>query len=659
MRPSQILRPRRDSLRRPTLLAAAVVLAGCSNVPYPMAKERSKTRIVAGSNILSFDPSVSFNAGDGPLIALVYPSFYRYKWLERDPYELETNLGAAMPTVEKLTPARKGDAVERRTYRLRKDLRFQDDACFPGGKGRNIVAADVVYSFKRMVDPTTQCPMAPNLADKVVGWEADAKRFETQKGKAYDAPLVGVRVDPNDPYAFQIDLNQPYPQLKYIMAMAFTTPQAREAFEKYGKDEYGLHHPVGSGTFILKEYAANDHIRLVRNPNAPAETYPTEADPKLRYLLHGDAGERVPFLDELYIPIMTEAVTAYNLFQQGYLDSLGITTGNAQIVPAANGMTQDMKDRGIVMNKNVEVNIDYLAFNMKDPTFGGYTPEKRKLRQAISLAISSKAYINVIAQGMGIPAQWIVPPGIAGYDPAYTNPYRVYDPKLVKAKRLLAEAGYPGGKDAKTGERLVLNYDNYAITSTAQQVVRLYQKQIEQLGVKVELKTSEYATFNDHLNKRQAQFFSFGWLADYPDAEDFAFLLYGPNAAPGPNACLYDNPEYNKLFDRMRAMDDSPERRAILAKMRDLSVEDCPWIYVDHGESRTLLQPWTKNSNASPLASDQSKYIDVDPALRVRKQKEWNGPTLWPMAALAGVILLAVLPAAATIRNRTNRRVRK
>ena len=634
-------------------------MAGCGNLPYPEAKERTKTRIVAGGNILSFDPSVSYNAGDGPLIALVYPSFYRYKWLKRTPYELETNFGAAMPTMEKLTPRKKGDAVERWTYRLRKDLRFQDDPCFPGGKGRGIVAADVVYSFKRMVDPVTQCPVASYLADKVVGWDGDAKRFEAQKGKAYDAPLTGVRVDPKDPYAFQINLNQPYPQLKYLMAMAFTTPQAREAIDKYGKDEYGLHHPVGSGTFTLAEYEPNDHIRMLKNPNAPLERYPTEADPRLQGLLAGRAGDRVPFLEEIYLPIMTEAVTSYNLFQQGYLDSLGISTGNAQIVPAANGMTQEMKDRGIVMNKNTEVNIDYLAFNMKDPTFGGYTPEKRKLRQAISLSISSQAYIDVIAQGMGIPAQWIVPPGLAGYDPNYRNPYRAFDPSLKKAKALLAEAGYPGGVDKKTGERLVLNYDNYATSSTAQQVVRLYKKQIEQLGVKVELKSSEYATFNDRINKRQVQFFSFGWLADYPDAENFTFLLYGPNASPGPNACLYDNPEYNKLFDRMRAMDDSPERRQILAQMRDISVEDCPWIYVDHGESRTLLQPWTENSNANPLASDQSKYIDVDPALRVRKQAEWNKPTLWPLGALLLVIVIAVLPAAATIKNRTNRRVRK
>ena len=657
MHPSTTLRPRRGGRSCLLALAAALGLAGCGNVPYPEAKERGKVRIVAGANVLSFDPSVSYNAGDGPLVALINPSFYRYKYLKRAPYELELNLGAAMPTVEHLKAAKKGDAVERWTYRLRDDLRFQDDPCFPDGKGRPITAADVVYSFKRMADPVTQSPIASYLADKIVGWDKDTKAYDTLKKKAYDLGLTGVRVDPKDPHAFTIDLNQPYPQLRFLMAMAFTTPQAREAVETYG-DQYALHHPVGCGTFMLKDYVANDHIDLVRNPNAPKETYPTEADPNLQHLLK-DAGERVPFVDEIYLPIMTEAVTSYNLFQQGYLDSLGITAANAQIVPAAQGLTQAMKGRGITLNKNTEVEITYLAFNMTDPVFGGYTPEKRKLRQSISLAISSQAYIDVVAQGMGVGAQWIVPPGLAGFDASYKNPYRQYDPQLTKAKRLLAEAGYPNGVSAATGQRLVLNYDNAAVTAATRQVVRLYQKQIEALGIQVVLKSSEYATFNDHLNKKQAQFFDFGWLADYPDAENFCFLLYGPNAAPGPNACLYDNPAYNKLFEQMRGMDDGPARNAIIAKMRDLSVEDCPWIYVVYPESRSLVQPWVSNQSYSPLASDQGKYIDVDPAKRVRSQASWNHPTLWPLAAFAALIVVVVVPASATIKNRTNRRVRK
>lgn len=650
--------PTTSPLRRAVLPALlALGLAGCANAPYSIERERSNVRFLTTGEPRSFDSSFTYNAGDGPIVALINPSFYKYKYLKRNPYQLELNIGAELPTVEKLTPAKKGDAVERWTYRLRHDLRFSDDPCFPGGKGRHATAADMVYAIKRMVDPKVNCPVAPNFADKVVGWDDDSKRFAKDGKKAYDAGLTGVRVDPKDPYAFQIDLNQPYPQLRYFMAMAFFSPLSREAIETYG-DQYPLHHPIGVGQFRLKEYAANDHVWLVRNPNAYPEFYPKEADPNLQSLL-ADAGEPIPFVDEIYLKVVTEPVTSYNLFQQGYTDSLGVGAGNAQIVPAANGLTQEMKDRGIQLNKNVEVAVTYMAFNMEDPTFGGYDEKHRKLRQAISLAIDSRAYIDIVAQGMGQPAQWIVPPGIGGYDPSYKNPYRQFDPKLTKAKRLLAEAGYKDGIDPSTGAPLVLKYDNYAVSPAAIQIVRLFQKQIQALGIQVDLVTNQYSTFNDRLEKRQEQFFDFGWNADYPDPENFCFLLYGPQASPGSNSSLYNNPEYNKLFERMKAMVDGPARSAIIAKMRDISVEDCPWIYVQHSESRTLVQPWASNQNTNFIASDNLKYVKLDPAKRVELQSRWNRSILWPIAAFALFVVAVCVPASQTIKSRTNRRVRK
>lgn len=653
-----ILRTRRLTLGFVALsLASSLLIGGCSNAPFPKELESGKVSIRLGGEPLSFDPSVSYNAGDGPLIALINPSFFRYKFLKRSPFEQELNLGAAMPTVVKLDPKANGGATQRWVCPIRKDLRFQDDPCFKDGKGRAVTAADIVYAFKRMVDPSVASPVSSFLADKVIGWEGDAKAFTEDKGKAYDRPLTGIRVDPNDPYTFTIDLNQPYPQLRFLMSMAFTSPQAREAVERYG-DQYALHHSVGCGPFMMKEYVAKDHIWLVKNPNAPKELYPSEADPSLRPLL-ADAGKQLPFVDGIYLTISAETVTNYNLFQQGYIDSLGVAAGNAQIIPAANGLTQGMKDHGVQLNKNVEVATDYLAFNMEDATFGGYTPEKRKLRQAISLSIDQPTYINVIGQGMGLPAQWIVPPGLQGYDPNYKNPYRQFDPKLTKAKALLVEAGYPNGIDKSTGKPLVLRYDNYAVTASARQQVRLYQKMIQRLGIRVELNSTQYSTFNDRINKRQVQFFSFGWLADYPDPENFTFLLYGPNASPGPNACLYDNKEYNKLFESMRAMNDGPERVAIIKRMRDISVEDCPWIYATHSESRTLVQPWIRNQNANALASDQIKYVSVDPQMRTRLQAEWNKPNLWPIAAFLAAIGAVCIPAYTTIKGRTNRRIRK
>jgi ABC-type transport system substrate-binding protein len=440
------------------------------------------------------------------------------------------------------------------------------------------------------------------------------------------------------------------------MAMHLTAPQAKEAVDRYG-DQYGLNKPVGCGPFVLESYKTHQSIVLARNPNAPTAKYPSEADPSLSGML-ADAGKSIPFVDHIYLSIIQEPVTQYNLFQQGYLDSLEVNVDNAAAVPSSNGLSAEMKARGIKLEKVVQIQFDYVGFNMEDSVVGGYTPAKRKLRQAISLALDSSAYISLVDQGMAKPAQWIVPPGLSGNDPAYVNRYRQYDPSLKQAKQLLAEAGYPNGLDS-IGQRLVIHFDNYATTPIRREAVRLFKQEIEQLGVQVELRESSESEFNDKLIKKQAQVFNYGWFADYPDPENFTFLLYGGNISPGPNCTNYANPAYDRLFEKMRSMNDGPERMALIKQMRDISAEDCPLVYLVHAESRTLTQPWIRNVSTHPMANDQHKYAAIDWQMRNRLIGEWNRSVYWP--AVLGVLLIVavVVPASGTIRSRVNRRVRR
>jgi ABC-type transport system substrate-binding protein len=662
--PLQFELTKRRATRAALVIVALATLSGCANVPYPKELDAGKTYFKAlTSEPTSLDPSFTYNANDDPIVCMMFPSYYRFHYLRRNPYKLELNIGTQEATREKLlvddidakgkTTQKQG---ERWTFTIRKDMQFQDDECFPGGKGRPVTAADVVYSFKRMADPKVNCPVMSYVADKIVGFAWYQKEFEDKSKKPYEEDLPGVKLDPKDPYTFTVTLNQPYPQLKYIMAMHFTAPQASEAVKKYG-DQYGIHHPVGCGLFKLAYYREHEAVLLVRNEHSYKEFYPKDADPDYQYMLQ-DAGMQLPFVDSIYLPILTEPVTAYNLFQQGYLDSLTVDTSNAQVVSSSNSLTKEMSDRGIHLVKNNEVNINYLGFNMEDSLVGGYSDKKRKLRQAISLAVDTKTNISLIAQGMAQQAQWLIPPGLFGYDPNYVNPYRVFDPNLVKAKQLLAEAGYPGGIDPATGSPLVIAYDVTIQSPIDRESVRLLQKEITALGVHLEIRGTTYPIFNDRVIKKQIQFFGYGWLADYPDPENFTFLLYGPNESPGPNGTLYHNPEYDKLFEQMRSMEDGPERLAIIKRMRDISVEDCTWIYTSHSEDRTLLQPWASNIAWHPIDGGQLKYVRVDPEKRVSLQNHWNSPTLWPLYVLVFVVVVGVVPAASTIRHRINRRVR-
>jgi oligopeptide transport system substrate-binding protein len=652
-------------------ILAAFALTGCGNNPYPSGESaRNVLYQTLSDDPKSLDPSFSYTVDEARVCDLIYPSFYKYHYLRREPFEIVLNIGAQEPVREPFDVTIKDEKGvsktvkgERYTFTIKNDLRFQDDPCFPNGKGRPITAKDIVYSFKRMADPKVQCPVASFFADKVVGWAEFEKGFEAEgdeaRKKNYDREIEGVQVDPNDPYTFRIVLTQPYPQLKYLMAMHFTTPQAREAVEKYG-DEYARH-PVGSGPYTMTEFKPKQRITLEMNPHRHKDFYPTDGEEsdKNEGLLD-DAGKELPISEKVVFSIIKETVTAWNLFQQGYLDAAGIGTVNYQQAMTPSGsLSPEMAARGITLRKDVQVNVYYMAFNMKDPVFGGLEPKKQKLRQAISLAVDAQEYVDLLRQGNGKPAQWLIPPSVFGYEPDYKNPYRQFDPNLTKAKQLLAEAGYPNGNDPKTGQKLVLNYDNTATTPAGRQQVGIVQKMIERIGIKVESRSSRPNVFQDKLLKGQHQFITYGWFADYPDPENFVFLLYGPNRKPGPNSADYQNPEYDKLFEQMRAMDDSPERDVIIKKMRDIAVEDCPWIPLYHDVTLAINYDWLKNVKGHPIANDTAMYRRVDAETRARKQREWNRPNFLPLFVLAAVLIGGALPAVSVVRQRTNRKVRR
>ena len=651
-------------------LGLLTVLPGCSNNPYPLSE--------AGQNILyraipsdlrTLDPTSSYVVTEAILLDLICPSFYQYHFLKRDPYELELALGAEHPVRKPAVITEVVDGKEVRhkgetwTFRIKKGLRFQDDPCFPGGKGREITASDFIYSFRRMADPGVNppCPVLPFFEDKIVGLseyvKSNRKLREKQRPADYAAPVAGLQPDPRDPYAFQIRLNQPYPQLKYLMAMHFTTPIPREAVAKYGEEL--KRHPVGCGPFLMEDFQVKRRWVLAKNPNRMPEFYPTEGEPSDRAAgLLDDAGKPLPLADKIVFTYVREPITAWNFFMQGYIDNWAVYQENLRQVLTPNGqLTPEMQRKGVRLQKSVTPQISYFGFNMKDPVFGGYTEPKRKLRQAVSLAIDAEEFRDLINQGVGIPAQSIIPPSIYGYDPAFKNPYRQHS--VEHGKRLLAEAGYPDGIDPRSGDRLTLYFDHAGTESAGRQFAALVKKQIERIGIRVEDRVWRDIIWQDRLDKGQVQFYRYGWLADYPDPENFVFLLYGPNKRPGPNSASYASPEYDRLFEQMRAMEDTPERLAIINKMREIAVEDCPWIYLLHDEDLLLSYDWLRNTKPHGVANDVGKYRAVDVARRAQRHGEWNRPNFWPPIVLALLIIAGSVPAAAVVKERRYRRARR
>ena len=217
------------------------------------------------------------------------------------------------------------------------------------------------------------------------------------------------------------------------------------------------------------------------------------------------------------------------------------------------------------------------------------------------MAIDVQAAIDLFVSGLGTQAEFLIPPGIFGYEKDYRNPYRQYN--VAAAKKLLAEAGYPNGIDPATNDRLSITFDNAATSAAGRQFVIFLKDQFNKIGIRLVSRSSRPEVWQDRVDRGDFQFTHYGWLADYPDPENFVFLLYGPNRRPGPNSAAYDNPEYNRLFEQMRSMDDGPERLAIIRKMRDIAVEDCPWVFDDHAELLLLHYDWLRNMKRHPIAS--------------------------------------------------------
>jgi len=593
------------------IAALGTGLAGCSNDPYPPAEGKKILYGVLGEDPHGLDPVRAGDTLSGGIIAQIYDCLYEYHYLKR-PYQLVPCLAETMPQVSE-------DGLVY-TIPIKRGVYFQDDACFPGGKGREVTAQDCVYAIKRLADKGNK-PRGWWLLDgKVVGLDEFHDASVTlPEGETmdYDRPVEGLRA--LDRYTLQIRLTEQYPQLKYALAMTYTAPVPREAVEFYGEDF--VNHPVGTGAFRLKEWSKRWRLILESNPTYREDYYPREGEPgDAEAGLLDAAGTRLPIVDEVYYTVVRESQPMWLYFKQGYRDISGVSKDNfAEAVTTARELTPRFRQMGIRLIKTSEMDVYYVGFNMKDPLVGA----NRELRQAMSLAYDTEWRIEHLSNGRAIAAQGPIPPGMFGYDPELRNPYKRYDPEA--ARRKLAEAGFPEGIGPE-GAQLEVSYDIGAADPAARQRALAFAGDMQEIGIRVKIVTNTWSEFLEKLRTGRLQVFTVGWILDYPDPENFLQLLYGPNSSPGPNSTSYDNPEFNELFDRMKVMQDGPDRLAVVRQMVGIVIEDAPWIPSVHSLSYVLVHKWVKNFKPHGMTGGFLKYRDVDVELRDRLRLEWNRP---------------------------------
>lgn len=642
------------------LLALFFLLAGCGNNPHPRPIRETRPdgtpwRVfysAVGEDPRTLDPQVCYDTLSNTFVSNIYEGLLQYQPFRTDPYELMPCLAEAMPE-----RVRNADGSESYLFHLQRGVRFHDDVCFPNGQGREVSAQDFAYTLQRIADPKTECPVLSTLSEFLPGL-SEAYEQAKAAGKA-DYTRVPACITVLDDHTFRINLSKAYPQILYWFAMPFLAPVPREAVEYYDgawhEEDRAVRtqfkfHPVGTGAWQLVEWSRGRLLRLMRNAAYRTTAFPSggwkaEDEGRFRSL----AGTALPFMDEVQFAVIRESIPSWLLFRQGYMDRSGISKDVFNtVLTAGQELTPKYRERGIQLYKDIEPASFYSVFNMDDPVIG----KNAKLRQAISCAYDAELDNQLFHNGREIIAQQLLPPGVVGHDDSFRNPYRQYDVAL--AKKLLSEAGYPDGRDPRTGQPLELSLDLTATGAEERQAAQFQKEQIEQLGIRVQLNENTWARLLDKMEHGQFQIYGgSGWNADYPDAENFFALFYSKNIPPqGANHGRYNNPEYDRVFDQMKTMDNGPERMALIARLNAILTKDCPFVLNFHPVSFSLSNPWTPRITSNAMLSNGLKYTQVDPVLRSQKEREWNHVTLWPLWAALGAATLGGATAVAWARRR-------
>lgn len=442
---------------------------------------------------------------------------------------------------------------DRKTYRfiLRDDVYFHDDEAFPNGKGRRMVAADVQYSFSRLMDPETASPGAWVFNDRVDSLQ----------------PFVAV----NDT-VFELHLQKPFHPILGILSMQYCSIVPREVVEKWGKDFRS--HPCGTGPFVFQYWEEAVAITYQKNNH---------------YWEKDSNGVQLPYLDGIKATFVDSKATEFLMFMQGDLDFInGIDVSFKDQVLSKKGELKKQYESKIVLHKHAYLNVEYLGFLLDSSKTKQGVLLDRRIRQAINLGFDRRKLITYVRNNIGKPAEnGMVPPGVDGYD-AKAVPGFQYD--AVKAKQLIEEVKKEKGR---LPEITLLSNDNYSDRC------QFIASELQQLGLKIKVEIMQPMLLREQMSDSKADFFWATWIADYPDADSYLTMFYGKNTAP-PNYTRYMNKEYDQLYDQFLEENDSLKCISLQHQMDQMVLRDAACVPLFYDEVMHFTQKnisnWSTNS---------------------------------------------------------------
>jgi len=441
------------------------------------------------------------------------------------------------------------------TFHLRTDVFFHDNEVFPGGKGRRLKASDVQFSFNRILDPSTASSGTWIFNDRI----------------ASEAPFTAL-----DDSTFQLKLSKPFNPILGLLSMQYCSVVAPEVVEKYGKDF--RNHPCGTGPFALKSWEEGQDMILVKNP---------------RYFEQDSSGKNLPYLDAIKISFFDNRATEFLMLQQGQLDFTNdIDPSFKDEVLTKKGLLRKEWEGKIVLDKHPYLNIEYLGILIDSSNaLVRHSPLRfTKVRQAINYGFDRRKMMMYLRNSIGIPAEsGFVPAGLPSFDSAAVKGY-YYDP--AKSRRLLAEAGYPGGREMPEIKLLTINIYSDLGSFIA--------RELEEVGIKVQVEVVQKSLLLEETAKSTALFFRGSWIADYPDAENYLSVFYSKNPAP-PNYTRYHNDRFDQLYERALTENNDSLRYKLYQQMDQLMINDSPVVPLWYDEVIHLVSPRINGFEANGL----------------------------------------------------------
>lgn len=558
------------------VLATLCLLGGMSTDLVAQSLSEGPTFRRAQPSLNTLDPAHGSDTSVNSAMSLIFQPLLEYDYTAR-PYRLITGAALEVPQPE----------ADGKTYIFHlRDAYYADDPCFHG-KRRKVTAHDFVYGWKRLADRKVG-GSGEWLISGIKGMKDFAEASSAEAPTDYTRVVEGVQaIDDN---TLRVELERPSNQFLYFLTMCYMAPVPQEAVEYYGQQ--GLaEHPVGAGAYTLRSWWRGYEMIFDRNP----EWYGWQS--------WKPTDDTRPFETIRYL-IVKDASTQWLMLLTGQLDFLEqIDRNNMDIaIDPKMGLSPELKERGIRLFTSPTLKLYYLGINMDDPVLG---PNKA-LRQAINAAFDTARW-ETYYRGRVRALNTVAPPHI---EHALQTPFP-YTFNLEKARQLIAEAGYPGGIDPKTGKPLRLTVEVGNATQDTTESMELVASFLSNIGIKLEISVNTWQAMLEKVRLRQAQLFLMGWVGDYPDIETFMQLFLSRNQSPGPNRSNYVNPEVDRLYDIAVASQDAAEIGTCWQEVQHQVLEDCPWLLLHYALDFTLVNERIVNYLPHNFPYGMEKYYRV------------------------------------------------